>query len=78
MGDVTDGDYTIKFCINCVYHDRSICKHNSAIKEINLVNGGAKYIHAALNRDDSLGGECGKEAKFFEPKVVKWYQFWRK
>lgn len=85
MEDLTDGpETTNKFCVNCkfaknVYKDSSIrCTHESAVYRRDLVTGETDYSSANLNRTRSLDGKCGEEALFFEPKEIKWYQFWRK
>lgn len=77
MGDVTDTDTELKFCIDCKYHYRSKCMHQSSVTYVDLCNGATKFKSVSLNRYKSLGGECGEEAKYFEPKAIKWYQFWK-
>lgn len=54
----------IKFCKDCKWELNITCTHFTAAYEIDYVSGKQDYYRCDTQRES----ECGKRAKFFEPK----------
>lgn len=69
-----------KFCKNCKHYSTpfmSLIPRCSAKIEFGPVSGRKMFGFCHIERDGDVPGWCGTSAQWFEPRPLRWWEFWK-